>query len=106
MTFLCSLRPITTWGTDMPYLNYLYPLDIYPKGGPIRSLDCELYYEPATPATFDEPADPGVLTVSSVKANKVEILDILSYATIQDIERCAEIAFDIMGDEPEGDYDE
>jgi len=85
----------------MPYLNYLYPLS-----GPIRSLDCELYYEPATPATFDEPADPGVLTLSSVKANKIEILDILSYSTIQDIERCAEIAFDTMGDEPEGDYDE
>jgi len=85
----------------MPYLNYLYALS-----GPTRSLDCELYYEPATPATFDEPADPGVLTLSSVKAGGIDILDILSYSTIQDIEHCAEIAFDTMGEEPEGDFDE
>ena len=84
----------------MPYLNYHFPL----HGS--HFLDCELYYEPATPATFDEPADHGSLSLDSVKLNGVDILDILSYSTIQQIERDAEITFDTMGDEPEGDFDE
>lgn len=84
----------------MPYLNYQFPL----YGS--HFLDCELYYEPATPATFDEPADLGSLSLDSVKLNGVDVLDILSYSTIQRIERDAEITFDTMGDEPEGDYDE
>jgi hypothetical protein len=61
-------------------------------------LDCELYYEPATPATFDEPGDPGSLSLDSVKVKGVEILDLLSYTVIQHIEQCAEITFDTMGD--------
>jgi hypothetical protein len=76
----------------MPYLNYLYAVSDK------NFLDCTLYYEPATPATFDEPGDPGSLSLDSVKVKGVEILEHLSYATIQHIEQCAEVTFDTMGD--------
>lgn len=76
----------------MPYLNYHYVVSDK------NFLDCTLYYEPATPATFDEPGDPGVLTLDSVKAGGIDILEFLSYYTIKHIENCAEITFDTMGD--------
>jgi hypothetical protein len=76
----------------MPYLNYQYAVSDR------NFLDCTLYYEPATPATFDDPGDPGVLTLDSVKAGGIDILEFLSYHTIKHIENCAEITFDTMGD--------
>ena len=80
----------------MPYLNYQYAVSEK------NFLDCTLYYEPATSATFDEPGDPGSLSLDSVKAGGVEILEFLSYYTVKHIENCAETTFDTMGDEPGG----
>lgn len=79
----------------MPYLTYHYSLD----GN--NYMECSLYYEPATPATFDEPGDPGSLSLDSAKVKGVEILEHLSLATVKHIEKCAEITFDTMGESPE-----
>ena len=76
----------------MPHLTYHYAL------ADKNFLDCILYYEPATPATFDEPGDSGSLSLDSVKVKGVEILEFLSYSTIQHIVQCAETTFDTMGD--------
>lgn len=62
-------------------------------------LDCTIFAEAPELATRDEPGDPGCFILESVKANGIEIIDLLSYTTTQDIEERAEIYFDTLSDE-------
>lgn len=75
------------------YLNYQHFL------ADKAHLDCTFYVEDPELATRDEPGDPGCFILESVKANGIEIIDLLSYSTVQHIEQCADIAFATMGDE-------
>ena len=85
----------------MSTLNYHYPLSGQDY------LDCTIFSEAPELATRDEPGDPGCFILESVKANGIEIIDLLSYSTIQDIEERAEIYFDTLSEEdfdiPEND---